>query len=108
MGEKEIERFLTHLAVQQNVSPTTQNLALQAILFLYRNVLNRELKNINAVRAQRPRRVPTVLSQAEVRRLLEKMSGPSWLVANLMYGSWITHPDNQGSSQHLRFGAGRN
>ena len=89
MGEAEVERYLTHIAIRQNVSPTTQNLALQSILFLYRNVLNRELQGISAVRSKRPRRVPTVLSQNEVGQLLGKLTCPTWLVANLIYGSGL-------------------
>ncbi len=89
MDEVDVERFLTHLAVNGNVSPTTQNLAMQAILFMYRTVFGESLSGINAVRAKRPRRVPSVLSQEEVCRLLDHLKGDSWLVASMMYGSGL-------------------
>jgi site-specific recombinase XerD len=64
----DLERFLTHLAVHDNVSASTQNQALSAILFLYRSVLRLDLGPLDAVRAHRSRRVPVVLSRAEVAR----------------------------------------
>lgn len=75
MREKEIEAFLSHLAVDNHVSASTQNQALAAILFLYRNILEIELEKIDALRANRPERVPVVLSIEEVRKLLDVMSG---------------------------------
>ena len=89
MGEPEVEKFLSHLANKRRVSPTTQNVALQAILFLYRTTEKRDLVGINAVRAKRPKTVPTVLSRGEVTDLLDCLSGNSWLVASLMYGSGL-------------------
>lgn len=67
MGAEEVERFLTHLATADKVSASTQNQALNALVFLYRDVLRMELGDFNAVRARRPVRVPTVLSQVEAR-----------------------------------------
>ncbi len=65
MGEREIEAFLTSLAIQRNVSASTQNPAFNASLFLYRHMLHKELEeSIQAVRAKRPQRLPTVLSRA--------------------------------------------
>ena len=66
MGVPEIEVFLTHLAVEQRVAASTQNQALNALLFLYREVLKEDLERpIDALRAKRPKRVPTVLSKEE-------------------------------------------
>jgi site-specific recombinase XerD len=70
MGTAEVEAFLTHLAVKGRVAASTQNQALGAILFLYRDVLKVDLGMLNAVRARRPKRVPLVLSRGEVARLL--------------------------------------
>ena len=88
MGGAEVERFLSGLALQGNVAAGTQNQALSALLFLYREVLGVDLPWLeNVVRAKRPRRVPTVLSQEEVRRLLSAMDGRPWLLASLLYGT---------------------
>lgn len=90
MGEKQVELFLTHLAVKENVSASTQNQALNALLFLYRDVLLQPLdKKINAVRARRPKRMPTVLSHDEVQRTLNCMSGSRALMAKLLYGAGL-------------------
>jgi integron integrase len=90
MGAGHIEAFLTHLAVEANVSASTQNQALQALLFLYKHVLEIELPWLdNVTRALRPRRLPVVLSVAEVRSLLAHLDGTSWLIANLLYGSGL-------------------
>src|SRR5882672_1362609 len=70
MGEADMERFLTDLAVTGRVSASTQNQALAALLFLYRDVLRVAVGDLNAVRARRPQRVPLVLSRAEVQQLL--------------------------------------
>ena len=66
MGAAEVEAFLTDLAVTGKVAASTQNQALGALLFLYRDMLHRDIGNLNAVRARRPQRVPTVLSRGEV------------------------------------------
>jgi integron integrase len=90
MGAGHIEAFLTHLAVEANVSASTQNQALQALLFLYKHVLEIELPWLdNITRALRPRRLPVVLSVAEVRSLLAHLDGTSWLIANLLYGGGL-------------------
>ncbi len=86
LDSSDVERFLTHLAVNRNVSPTTQNVALQALLFMYRKVLNMEIYGVNAIRAKRPQRVPTVLSRGEVEKLLSHLHGSTKLIASLMYG----------------------
>ena len=90
MGEREIEAFLTHLAVRENVSPSTQNQALNALVFLYRQVLGQELdETIDAVRSNKPRKLPTVLTREEVMALLSAMSGINQLMAKLIYGSGL-------------------
>lgn len=88
MGASEIGAFLTHLAVDRKVSASTQNQALNALIFLYRHVLKTEVGEIvNLVRAKRPQRIPEVLSREEVRRVLDGMSGIYQLMARLLYGS---------------------
>jgi integron integrase len=90
MGAAEVVAFLSHLAVQDRVSASTQNQALSALLFLYRVVLERELRGLDAaVRASQPRRLPVVLSQAEVRALLDELHGVPRLVALLLYGGGL-------------------
>jgi len=90
MGLPEIQAFLTHLAVKERVAASTQNQALAAILFLYREVLHKELEgSIEAIRARRPKRLPTVLTKEEVSRLLNCMTGTHQLMAKLLYGSGL-------------------
>jgi len=90
MGKAEIEDFLTHLAVRRRVSPSTQNQALQALLFLYRQVLEIELPWLDdVIRAKPKRRVPVVLSKLEVGMLLEKVPPAQRLAASLMYGAGL-------------------
>jgi len=88
MGAVEVEEFLTALAVTNQVSASTQNQALAAVLFLYRDVLEIDLPWLSSVvRAKRPQRLPVVLTRAEVSRVLEKISGVEWLIASLLYGT---------------------
>lgn len=90
MGKREIEAFLTHLAVNRAVSPATQNQALQALLFLYKQVLEVELPWLDdVVRAKPKKRLPVVLSTREVRLLLSHMPARLKLPASLMYGSGL-------------------
>jgi len=90
MAEKEVGAFLTHLAVQGNVAAATQNQALNALVFLYKVVLDRPLQEIEGVvRAKKPQRLPVVLTVEEVRALLRHLSGPAWLAACLLYGSGL-------------------
>jgi integrase len=87
MGSRELEVFLTHLAVEGKVAASTQNQALQALLFLYRKVLGIELPWLeNVTRAYRPRRLPVVLTVAEVRSVLAQLDGTPWLIASLLMG----------------------
>jgi Phage integrase, N-terminal SAM-like domain/Phage integrase family len=92
LGAAEIERFLTHLAVDGHVSASTQDQAFHALLFLYQQVLEIELPRIDAVRARRPERLPVVASRAEVRQVLTAVVGASGLfrvMAELQYGSGL-------------------
>jgi integron integrase len=90
MGEPEIAAFLTHLAVQRRVSSSTQNQALNAILFLYKQVLERDVGLIHGVvRAKRPKRLPVVMTREEVQTLLCRLTGRDWLLASLMYGAGL-------------------
>ncbi len=87
MGKAEIEAYLTYLAQDRKVAAATQNQAFNAILFLYRNVLQVELDGaIDAVRARRPARLPTVLTREEVHPVIAAMSGQPQLVVQLLYG----------------------
>lgn len=89
MGAPEVEAFLTHLAVKEHVAASTQNQALSALLFLYREVLHQELGPVDALRAKRPQRLPTVLTKDETLRLIGCLSGTHQLMAKLIYGSGI-------------------
>lgn len=88
MGAPEVEEFLSDLAVRRNVSASTQNQALAALLFLYKEVLAVDLPWLNdVVRAKKPQRLPVVLSIDEVRRILAGLEGELWLVCSLLYGT---------------------
>jgi integron integrase len=87
MGELEINQFLTHLAVKGNVASSTQNQALSAILFLYREVLKREIGRLDEVTwAKKPETLPVVMTKEEVKALMDNLSGVDWLMAMLLYG----------------------
>lgn len=87
-GAAEVSAFLEQLAVQGNVAASTQNQALNALVFYYKEVLKQPLETLNPfVRAKRPKRLPVVLSRAEVSGLLAKMQSTSRLMAGLMYGT---------------------
>lgn len=90
MGKEEIEQFLTALAVKRQVAASTQNQALAALLFLYKEVLGRDPGWLDdVVRAKRPQRLPVVLTRAEVDALLAVLDGVSWIMAMLLYGSGL-------------------
>jgi len=90
MGAAELELFLTHLAVVDKVSASTQNQALQALLFLYRHVLELQLPWLdNVTRAARAKRLPVVLTISEVQAVLAQLEGTLWLIASLLYGSGL-------------------
>ena len=88
MGKPEIEAFLTHLAVERKVSPTTQNQAFSAILFLYKEVLGIDMSswNIQALRAQERKHIPQVLTKDEVKSVIDNLTGTYQLIVYLMYG----------------------
>ncbi|HTL19058.1 MAG TPA: integron integrase [Patescibacteria group bacterium] len=88
-GEAKIELFLSDLAVKRHVAASTQNQAFNALLFLYREVLHRDLQGIQAVRADRPARVPVVLTPEEAKQVIARMTGTSQLVVKLLYGSGL-------------------
>jgi len=88
MAEAEVNQFLTHLAVKEKVSASTQNQALSALLFLYRHVVKRPLGDLGEIiRARRSKRLPVVLTREEVRLVMNCLKGTERLVALLMYGT---------------------
>ena len=88
MGGPQVEAFLSHLATVGHVAPSTQNQALSALLFLYREVLQVDLPWMDGVvRAKRPKHLPVVLTENEVRALLAQLEGTRWLVVSLLYSS---------------------
>lgn len=90
MGEAEVGAFLSHLAVQGNVAASTQNQALNALVFLYKIVLERPLQSIGGVvRAKKPQKLPVVLTPEEVKEVLRHLQGSRWLVGCLLYGSGL-------------------
>jgi integron integrase len=90
MGAREMEQFLNYLAVDKKVAASTQNQALSALVFLYREVLRQEFDWMeNLERAKRPSRLPIVLTEAEVRQVLAHLDGRNWLMAGLLYGAGL-------------------
>jgi len=87
-GPVEVRAFLTHLAVNRRVSASTQNQALNAIVFMYREVVRRDPGEFGEFdRAKRPKRLPTVLTKDEVKRVLTHLEGTYGLMARLLYGT---------------------
>lgn len=90
MAEPEINAFLTHLAVKEKVSASTQNQALSALLFLYRHIIGREVGDLGeVVRARKPKRIPAVMTRDETKAVLAHLTGDKWLMASLMYGAGL-------------------
>lgn len=90
MGEEEIGQFITYLAKNENVSASTQNQALYAIIFLYNNVLKKELNNnITIYWSKRPKKLPVVFTKSEAIEVLNNLKGCHWLVGMLLYGSGL-------------------
>jgi integron integrase len=90
MGESEIAQFLSSLASDAHVSASTQNQALNALLFLYREILKKSIGYVNGVvRAKRPHRLPVVLTRQEVRSILATLDGSDWIMAMLLYGAGL-------------------
>ena len=90
-GDREIKSFLTQLAVEGNVAPNTQNQAKSALLFLYQQVFQRELGFLDAVPADKPERLPVVLSREEIARLWPEFKGLRRLMFQVMYGAGLRH-----------------
>ncbi len=90
MGNAEIQRYLTHLAVKGKVSSSTQNQALSALIFLYRHVLKTEqVDSINAIRAKRPERLPVVMTHEEAMSVINAMQKTHWIMGMLLYGGGL-------------------
>jgi integron integrase len=90
MGKFEIERFLSHLAVNRDVAASTQNQALNALVFLSRKVLERDVGVFkDLVRAKKPKRLPVVLTHDEAKEVLSHIEGMNGVMANLLYGSGL-------------------
>jgi len=90
MGKTDVEAFLSHLAIDRKVTASTQNQALSAILFLYRDVLGRQLPWLDeVVRAKKPRRLPVVLTRQEIQRILARLRNEKWIAVMLMYGAGL-------------------
>jgi len=90
MDGADINAFLSRLATSENVSSSTQNQALAALLFFFRNIMNNPVGDIGEViRAKKPKRLPVVMSRQEVRAVLAELSGDKWLIASLMYGTGL-------------------
>ncbi len=87
LGEPEINKFLSHLAVSEKVSASTQNQALAAILFLYRQIFAYDVGDLgDVIRARKPHRIPVVVTRHEIRRILYKINSPHKLIIELLYG----------------------
>ena len=90
MHDAEVVEFLTYLAIKRNVAANTQNQALNALVFLYKNVIDRPLGDISsAARAKKPQKLPVVLGQHEVRSLLIRLKGVHLIIGSLLYGSGL-------------------
>lgn len=90
LGAKEVAAFVSHLAVKRNVAASTQNQALSALLFLYREVLDHPIEWVDDVeRAKKPKRLPVVFTTDEVRAVLGRLRVEMWLMASLLYGSGL-------------------
>ena len=90
MAATEVESFLTYLAVERKVAASTQNQALSAILFLYREVLGKPVETgFQYIGAKRPKRLPVVLTKSEVQQILVRLSGDTKMLVQLLYGSGL-------------------
>jgi integron integrase len=90
MGPREVTAFLSYLALERNVSPSTQNQAFNALMFLYRHILDQPIEGLNGtVRAKKRQKIPVVLTTDEIRSVLKELDGLHWLAACLLYGSGL-------------------
>ncbi len=87
MGDHEITAFLNHLATEEHVAASTQNQALCAILFLYKNILKRDVGALRIEWAKKPKKLPVVLSRRETRAIMQQLHGSKWIMGNLLYGA---------------------
>jgi integron integrase len=85
----EIEDFMAYLVMDRNIAPSTQNQALSALLFLYRVVLNQPVERVDVLWSKKPERLPVVLTQEEVKRVMAELSGVHLLIAQLLYGGGL-------------------
>jgi len=93
MGPREVNEFLTWLAVHRNVAAATQSQALNALVFLYAKVLDKPLGKIGEViRSKKPRKLPVVLTHEEAMCIIRKLRHPDHIIASLMYGSGFARP----------------
>jgi len=90
LSSRQVSTFLTHLAVESNLAASSQNQALSALLFFFREVLQREVGWMqNLIWAKKPKRIPTVFTRQEVRQVLDQLDGEKWLLASLLYGAGL-------------------
>ncbi len=89
MGATEISQYINYLAVTRNVSSSTQNQALCAVIFLYKHVLKIEINEFDIVWAKKPKKLPVVLTKEEVKQTLKNLKGTAWIVGNILYGSGL-------------------
>jgi len=89
MGENEIAQFINYLATKENVSASSQNQALCSIVFLYKNVLRKEIGDIKILWAKKPKHLPVVFTKEEVSKVLAQLKGTNWLMASLLYGAGL-------------------
>ena len=90
MGANEINEFLSSLAIKKNVAASTQNQALCAIVFLYKEILKVEIGDLKEIIwAKKPKRVPVVFTHEEIKKIFQHMTGTKWIIANLLYGSGL-------------------
>ncbi len=89
MGPEEIKRYLTYLAVERHVAASTQNQALCALLYFYRKILKKEIKQVEVVWAQRPKRMPEVFTPEEAMAVIGRLTGKYWMIGMLMYGAGL-------------------
>lgn len=85
-GNDAVREYLTYLAIEKNISASTQNVALNALLFFYKNVLKADIGLIDAPRARKPRKLPVVFTREEVTAILSKLHSVYWLICSLLYG----------------------
>lgn len=89
LGSAEISSYINYLAIRRNVSASTQNLALCSIIFLYKQVLKKEINEIDLIRAKKPKKLPVVFTRKEIKEILDQIKGINWIMVNLLYGAGL-------------------